>query len=59
MTRSFTIRPFTCHHCGHKMRFLKDHCGNCYGEKAVYQRPSTVLAIFAFCALLGMMIVFA
>lgn len=51
-----TIRVFTCHDCGHKMRFFGKHCGKCYAQKLPHQLPSLWLTGAAIALILLIMV---
>jgi hypothetical protein len=38
-----TTRVFYCRDCGHHMRFSGSVCHNCWTDKPVLHRPSTVI----------------
>lgn len=39
------LRVFTCHDCGHKMRFGGSYCGSCYARKDTHQNPMVWAAV--------------
>ena len=51
LTANKLVRPFTCHDCGHQMRFRGRRCGRCHAEKSFYQRPSVIISFLIVSAL--------